>query len=210
MSGSGRACRLEWCRPRWSAWGGVRPNPSRIIRLSRICPGEKTWRRTLIRAGPAPLGWARTSWQNTGRSAILAARRIAGGVTFSLPRGLVAQSIDDVAESGSDPLVGGSVLVLERLEVIQHPVEFGHREPRWTGVTLEHLHLADQVREVLQRVPLISGEIRALAKPQGASDHSQRLHDPSQLAPVAGNVLDDAPLDLGVAGADFVDVDEAG
>ena len=58
----------------------------------------------------------------------MAARRIAGGVTFSLPRGLAAQSVsDDVAESGSDPLVGGRVLVLERLEVVEHPIELG----RW-------------------------------------------------------------------------------
>jgi hypothetical protein len=39
----------------------------------------------------------------------------------------------------------------------------------------------------------------ALVKLKVANDHSQRLHDRSQLAPVAGNVFDDAPLDLGIA-----------
>jgi hypothetical protein len=38
--------------------------------------------------------------------------------------GLAAQSVsDDVVESGSDPLVDRRVLLLERLEVIQHPID---------------------------------------------------------------------------------------
>src|SRR5512132_2907943 len=109
---------------------------------------------------------------------------------------------DDIAESGSDPLVGGRVMVLERLEVIKHPVQLGRREPRRPGVTLERLDLPDQIREVLQRVPLIGGEVLALAKAQVANDHIERLHHPTQLASVAGYVFDDAPLELGIGGAD--------
>jgi hypothetical protein len=73
---------------------------------------------------------------------------------------------------------------------------------------LERLHLPDEAREVLQRVPLIGREVVAFAKAQVANDHIERLHYPTQLASVACDVLDDAPLEVGIAGADVVDVDK--
>lgn len=59
-------------------------------------------------------------------------------------RGPAAQSVgDDIPESVRYPLVGGRVLLLKRLEVIQHAVEPGQRQPRRTCVGLELLYLAD-------------------------------------------------------------------
>jgi hypothetical protein len=98
-------------------------------------------------------------------------------------------------------------LVLERLEVIKHPVQLGRREPRGL-VSPSAPPPADEAREVLQRVPLIGREVLAFAKAQVANDHIERLHHPTQLASVACDVLDDAPLEVGIAGADVVDVDK--
>jgi hypothetical protein len=72
---------------------------------------------------------------------------------------------DDISESTSHPLECERVLVLERLEVIQHPVELRRRELRRPVVTLECLDLADQgaVRHQLAKHWLATAGVAAFS-----------------------------------------------